>query len=177
MGSLALTLPSLFSTGVTAIGKGGFVGFGVMQAESDSVSLRVPFTAPSAARVRRELRDWMVAQGLPRDLVEDARVVVSELVGNSVRHAAPLPTNDIVVRWWLEGRELVLSVSDGGGVRTSPHAVSASMSAVSGRGLSIVDALADHGATRRAAMIEAGQPVTKPSERRPTTRRKATGSK
>jgi uroporphyrinogen III methyltransferase/synthase len=41
----------------------------------------------------------------------------------------------------------------------------------------LVDALADHGAARRAAMVESGQPVTKPSERRPTTRRKATGSK
>ena len=41
----------------------------------------------------------------------------------------------------------------------------------------LVDALADHGAARRSAMVEAGQPVTKPSERRPTTRRKATGSK
>ncbi len=116
---------------------------GLMQAEHDSVSLRVPFTAPSAARVRSELRDWMVAQGITRDVVEDARVVISELVGNSVRHAHPLPNSDIVVRWWIEGRELVLQVSDGGGGRTSPHAVAASMSAVSGRGLSIVDALAD----------------------------------
>jgi uroporphyrinogen III methyltransferase/synthase len=41
----------------------------------------------------------------------------------------------------------------------------------------LVDALADHGAARRSAMLEAGQPVTKPSERRPATRRKATGSK
>ena len=41
----------------------------------------------------------------------------------------------------------------------------------------LVDALADHGATRRAAMVESGQPVTKPSERRPPSRRKATGSK
>jgi anti-sigma regulatory factor (Ser/Thr protein kinase) len=114
-----------------------------MQAEPDSVSLRVPFTAPSAARVRKELRDWMVAQGLPREVVEDARVVVSELVGNSVRHAHPLPTNEIVVRWWLEGDALALSVSDGGGGRSSPHAVTASMSAVSGRGLSIVNALAE----------------------------------
>ena len=38
----------------------------------------------------------------------------------------------------------------------------------------LVDALADFGASRRAAMLEAGQPVTKPSERRPSARRKAT---
>ncbi len=38
----------------------------------------------------------------------------------------------------------------------------------------LVDALADFGAARRAALIEAGQAVTKPSERRPSARRKAT---
>ncbi len=37
----------------------------------------------------------------------------------------------------------------------------------------VVDALADHGAVRRTAMLEAGQPVTRPSERRPAGRRKA----
>jgi uroporphyrinogen III methyltransferase/synthase len=38
----------------------------------------------------------------------------------------------------------------------------------------LVDALADFGAARRASLIAAGQPVTKPSERRPSARRKAT---
>jgi uroporphyrinogen III methyltransferase/synthase len=38
----------------------------------------------------------------------------------------------------------------------------------------LVDALADYGAARRASLVEAGQPVTKPSERRPGARRKAT---
>ena len=38
----------------------------------------------------------------------------------------------------------------------------------------LVDALADFGAQRRASLLEAGQPVTKPSERRPSARRKAT---
>jgi len=38
----------------------------------------------------------------------------------------------------------------------------------------LVDALADFGASRRAALVEAGQPVTRPSERRPSARRKAT---
>ncbi|WP_110207860.1 uroporphyrinogen-III synthase [Nocardioides daejeonensis] len=38
----------------------------------------------------------------------------------------------------------------------------------------LVEALADFGAARRAALVEAGQPVTKPSDRKPSARRKAT---
>jgi uroporphyrinogen III methyltransferase/synthase len=36
----------------------------------------------------------------------------------------------------------------------------------------LVDALADYGASRRAEMVEAGQPVTKPSDRKPSSRRR-----
>ena len=36
----------------------------------------------------------------------------------------------------------------------------------------LVDALADFGAARRLAMLEAGQPVTRPSERKPSARRR-----
>ena len=36
----------------------------------------------------------------------------------------------------------------------------------------LVDALADFGASRRVDLLEAGEPVTKPSERKPTARRK-----
>ena len=35
----------------------------------------------------------------------------------------------------------------------------------------LVDALADFGAARRAAMVDAGEPVTRPSERKPSARR------
>ncbi len=38
----------------------------------------------------------------------------------------------------------------------------------------LVDALADFGAARRLSMLEEGQPVTKPSERKPAARRRAT---
>jgi uroporphyrinogen III methyltransferase/synthase len=41
----------------------------------------------------------------------------------------------------------------------------------------LVDALADFGAARRAELLEAGLPVTKPSERKPATRKKATSSR
>jgi uroporphyrinogen III methyltransferase/synthase len=38
---------------------------------------------------------------------------------------------------------------------------------------SVVDALADFGASRRASLLDSGQPVTRPSERRPASRRRA----
>ena len=38
----------------------------------------------------------------------------------------------------------------------------------------LVDALADFGAARRASLLDSGQQVTKPSDRRPSARRKAT---
>ena len=41
----------------------------------------------------------------------------------------------------------------------------------------LVDALADFGAARRIAMLDAGEPVTKPSQRKPSGRRKATSSR
>ena len=78
------------------------------------MDIRVPFQAPSASVVRQELRSWLEDQGFTGERVDDARVVVSELVGNSVRHAAPLPVNDLVVSWSLEADDLVISVSDGG---------------------------------------------------------------
>jgi uroporphyrinogen III methyltransferase/synthase len=37
----------------------------------------------------------------------------------------------------------------------------------------LVDALADFGAARRAEMLEAGLPVTKPSDRKPSSRKRA----
>jgi anti-sigma regulatory factor (Ser/Thr protein kinase) len=110
--------------------------------EPNAVSLRVPFQAPSASLVRRELRRWLEGQNLKGETIDDARVVVSELVGNSVRHAAPLPVNEIAVTWGVDNGDLVISVSDGGG-GTAPHPVSAPRSAISGRGLSIVAALVD----------------------------------
>jgi anti-sigma regulatory factor (Ser/Thr protein kinase) len=122
--------------------KASHVWDGNMPAEPDAVNLQVPFQAPSASVVRRELRSWLEQKGFQGETVDDARVVVSELVGNSVRHAAPLGLNEIAVSWSLEGDDLVISVSDGGGT-TTPQVLSTERSAISGRGLSIVEALVD----------------------------------
>jgi anti-sigma regulatory factor (Ser/Thr protein kinase) len=102
--------------------------------------MRVPFAASSVPVVRRDLDVWLKHRGSSGERIEDARVVVSELVGNAVRHAQPLADGCLLVTWGEDDSGLRISVSDGGSP-TSPHTVNAPVSATSGRGMSIVATL------------------------------------
>lgn len=113
-----------------------------LEAGRAPVSLRVPFAASSVALARRQLRDWMRANGDSRECVEDARVVISEMVGNSVRHAEPLADGNILVGWALDGRALRISVTDGGSP-SRPVKLNADSTSLSGRGMAIVETLAE----------------------------------
>jgi serine/threonine-protein kinase RsbW len=95
----------------------------------------------SAGEVRRALTDDLSRRGLPDDVVDDAALLASELVGNSVRHAYPLPGGVLRVGWEVEAGRVVLRVTDGGG-REAPHVRDAGPRDVRGRGLAIVDSLA-----------------------------------
>ncbi len=105
-------------------------------------SLRLPSVPASVPVARRRLQDWLDHIGVRPDRVEDARVIVSEMVANSVRHARPLPDGTILVAWRLEDGKVELSVTDGG-ADTRPRRVQAPASAATGRGMAIVDVLAD----------------------------------
>ncbi|QNN54514.1 ATP-binding protein [Nocardioides mesophilus] len=105
------------------------------------VQLRVPFAASSVAVARHKLKDWLQEAGCSTRSVDDARIVISELVGNSVRHAQPLPDGDILVSWQVEKRGLLISVTDGGS-GTRPRTVHAPAGALAGRGMAIVESLA-----------------------------------
>jgi anti-sigma regulatory factor (Ser/Thr protein kinase) len=104
------------------------------------VSLNIPFSAESAGRVREALESWLGDRGLAPDVVDDIRLIATELVGNAVRHASPLGNGTVLVRWEAEDSTLALSVCDGGG-STEPEQVEAAPFDVGGRGLAIVDAL------------------------------------
>lgn len=105
------------------------------------ITMRLPFTPSSVSVARHRLKSWMDANDTPGEAVEDARVVISELVANSVRHARPLADGQIHVSWELETRGLQLTVTDGGS-GTRPRALRASSSALAGRGMAIVEVLA-----------------------------------
>jgi anti-sigma regulatory factor (Ser/Thr protein kinase) len=95
----------------------------------------------SASQARRELGADLVGRGLPAAVVEDAALIISELIGNSVRYGRPLPGGVLWVAWTVQPGCLLLRVTDGGGQQV-PRFRDAGPSDVRGRGLAIVDALA-----------------------------------
>ncbi|CAN5230191.1 hypothetical protein BH18ACT9_BH18ACT9_15980 [soil metagenome] len=117
------------------------MGTSSLRAGRAPVTLRVPFAASSVSLARQQLKAWLDEDGTPNHLVDDARIVISELVGNSVRHAQPLPEGDLMVAWQVEPRGLVVSVTDGGS-GTRPRTVHAPTHALAGRGMAIVEKLA-----------------------------------
>jgi serine/threonine-protein kinase RsbW len=105
------------------------------------ITMSLPFAPTSVSVARQRLQTWMHQLGHSTEAIEDARVVVSELVGNSVRHARPLSNGEILVAWAVADRGVELSVTDGGS-GTRPRNVHAPSSALAGRGMAIVDCLA-----------------------------------
>lgn len=95
----------------------------------------------SAALVRRLLHAQLQDVGAPVDLIDDAALVVTELIANSARHARPQRDRTITVEWCYEGGVADIRVTDGGGGRP-PRPRRVGPDEESGRGLTIVDALA-----------------------------------
>ena len=121
---------------------GEHVGTSSLRAGRAPVTMRVPFAASSVGVARQNLKAWLKDGGeTSRETIDDARLVISELVGNSVRHAQPLSDGTILVAWEVERRGLVISVTDGGAA-TRPRKVNAGSSALAGRGMAIVDSVA-----------------------------------
>jgi serine/threonine-protein kinase RsbW len=101
----------------------------------------VPFSRGAARAARAALSQTLRRQQVRQSVIDDAVVVVSELVTNAVRHASPDPDGEVGVEWAVEDSRLWLRVSDGGNRHVGARVHQSD--AVGGRGLSIVAALAD----------------------------------
>ena len=107
-------------------------------------SMAVPHHASGARHARQRLAaelDRLVPPGLRADVV----AVAAELLGNAVRHAAPLPGNVIRLGCRVltddSGTVVELRVNDGGSALV-PRERTPEPDAPDGRGLTIVAALA-----------------------------------
>lgn len=101
------------------------------------VEIDLPLDATAAGEARAFLRRAACAEH-QAEVIEDAELLVSELVSNGLRHAAP----PLRLRVRCDGgRRLVVSVSDGDHADLTPRA--ADDSAESGRGLTLVDYISE----------------------------------
>ncbi|WP_308286911.1 ATP-binding protein [Actinomadura parmotrematis] len=100
----------------------------------------LPHAASSVSAARRRLSADLTASGVPETAVDDANVIVSELLSNALRHARPLPSGQVRLSWAHRGDLLELAVSDGG-ASTEPRRGPGTLSSLGGRGLGIVETL------------------------------------
>lgn len=109
--------------------------------DADPMAIDLPFSAESAAVARQRLVAWMSSLNTADEHRDDARLVVSELVANAIRHARPLADGTMQVAWGTGPTGLDIAVTDGGAMST-PEVVDAGVSDLAGRGLAIVETLA-----------------------------------
>ncbi len=105
-------------------------------------SVDLPFEPASVREARQLLAADTAAAGVQEPDRADALVVVSELVGNALRHARALEGGTVRVMWRVLPDEVEVAVADGGSP-TAPRADRPPFAALSGRGLGIVDALSE----------------------------------
>lgn len=113
-------------------------------------SLRVPWDMSSAVQARRWLVSELRAIEVVQTIIDEAEIVISELVANAISHAKALPDGTIQVNWTASDGVVEVSVTDGGGPTTPAPAPTSPWSA-NGRGLRIVRSLAHEWGVRDGA--------------------------
>ncbi|MFF8957632.1 ATP-binding protein [Streptomyces sp. NPDC014894] len=119
----------------------------VAQEVPTSSSMAVPHGPAGVGEARRRMREDLRRGGVPEAVVDDAVLILSELLSNAYRHGRPLGhvevgEGDVHAAWRVDmtGR-LTVEVTDGGGP-TRPVPATPSVTARGGRGLNIITALA-----------------------------------
>lgn len=106
----------------------------------DTISLPFALSTPSLARTK--LAAFLTIHQAPSSVIDDALIVVSEMIANAVSHGAPCPTGTIEISWAISSDLLELSVQDGGEA-PALQPIDFDEDSLSGRGLSIISRVAD----------------------------------
>jgi anti-sigma regulatory factor (Ser/Thr protein kinase) len=131
----------------------------VAQQAPTSSSMAVPHGPAGVGAARHRMREQLRRNGVSDTVVDDAVLILSELLSNACRHGRPLGRGeigdgDIRAAWHVDkaGR-LTVEVTDGGGP-TRPVPATPSVTARGGRGLNIISALAQDWGVRDSASGE-----------------------
>ncbi|MEU6222131.1 ATP-binding protein [Streptomyces sp. NPDC047042] len=120
----------------------------VAQEVPTSSSMAVPHGPAGVGEARHRMRDQLRTGGVAESVIDDAVLILSELLSNACKHGRPLGEalagdGDVRAAWRLDsGGRLVVEVTDGGGP-TRPAPSTPSVTAHGGRGLNIITALAN----------------------------------
>ena len=108
---------------------------------TEAITARLPFEVASVTTARELVSDRLTQVGVPQRVVEDANLVIGELVMNGVRHGEPQDDGTVVVSYWFPATDVLrFSVADGGRVDRL-EARMPGPDEFGGRGLAIVDRL------------------------------------
>ncbi|MFC4033282.1 SpoIIE family protein phosphatase [Streptomyces polygonati] len=119
------------------------------------LTLALPADPEAAPIARKATRDQLDQWGVDEETAFTSELIVSELVGNAVRHGAPPLRLRLIL-----GKMLTCEVSDG--ATSAPHVQHARTVDETGRGLFIMATLADQWGTRfhaRGKTVWAEQPA------------------
>ncbi|MFI8963181.1 ATP-binding protein [Streptomyces sp. NPDC053493] len=132
----------------------------VAQEVPTSSSMAVPHGPAGVGEARHRMREQLSRSGMSESVVDDAVLILSELLSNACRHGRPLGRDadvgegDVRAAWSIDKRgALTVEVTDGGGP-TRPVPATPSVTARGGRGLNIISALAQKWGVRDSATGE-----------------------
>jgi serine/threonine-protein kinase RsbW len=105
-------------------------------------TVRLPFAPSTPGIARTRLAAFLTIHHASNDVIDDALIVISEMIANAVSHGVPGQDGTIEISWAINGTLLEMSVLDGGvGGHLAP--VDFDEDSLSGRGLSIINRVAD----------------------------------
>ncbi|MET9953216.1 ATP-binding protein [Streptomyces sp. NPDC006339] len=132
----------------------------VAQEVPTSSSMAVPHGPAGVGEARHRMREQLSRNGMSESVVDDAVLILSELLSNACRHGRPLGRDadvgegDVRAAWSIDkAGGLRVEVTDGGGP-TRPVPATPSVTARGGRGLNIISALAQDWGVRDSATGE-----------------------
>ncbi len=132
----------------------------VAQEVPTSSIMAVPHGPAGVGEARHRMRKELRTSGVPDSVIDDAVLILSELLSNAYRHGRPLSRENggrdregaggIRAAWRVDERgRLTVEVTDGGGP-TRPFPATPSVTARGGRGLNIINALSQDWGVRDA---------------------------